>query len=481
MVLSRRIWTQLAAFAIISVTAGAIMVFHYINAPAMLFGVGHYTVTLDLPRAAGLYPQANVTYRGTQVGRVTSVELTDGGVRAQLLLDSDIPIPSTLRAAVHSQSAIGEQYVDLRPRVDNARPLRNGDVIAAADTTVPPDIDSLLDATNTGLAAIPQDNLRTVIDESYRAVGGLGPELSRLVKGSNQLAIDSGANLDAMTTLIDRSAPVLESQADSADAIDRWAAHIATITSELRSHDAAVSGLLRGGGPGFEQARQLVERLKPTLPVLLANLVTVGDVALTYQPALEQLLVLLPQGVANMQGTLVANLDTKQAYKGMYLDFNLNMNLPPVCTTGFLPAQQQRAAALVDAPDRPPGDLYCRVPQDSQFNVRGARNYPCLTVPGKRAPTVKMCESPQQYVPLNDGYNWKGDPNATASSQDIPELAPGAGGLPAAGVPPPIPIAAYDPATGSYLGPDGKQYRQSDLADTTGKAHTWQSMLTPPS
>ena len=56
--------------------------------------------------------------------------------------------------------------------------------------------------------------------------------------------------------------------------------------------------------------------------------------------------------------------------------------------------------------------MYCRIPQDAPFNVRGARNLPCVTVPGKRAPTVKMCESDENYIPLNDGYNWKGDPNA---------------------------------------------------------------------
>ena len=59
------------------------------------------------------------------------------------------------------------------------------------------------------------------------------------------------------------------------------------------------------------------------------------------------------------------------------------------------------------------------------WNVRGAKNTPCVTRPGKRAPTVKMCESDEQYVPLNDGDNWKGDPNATLSGQDIPQLPPG--------------------------------------------------------
>jgi phospholipid/cholesterol/gamma-HCH transport system substrate-binding protein len=119
-------------------------------------------------------------------------------------------------------------------------------------------------------------------------------------------------------------------------------------------------------------------------------------------------------------------VNTKQDYKGAYLDFNLNINLPPPCSTGYLPAQQQRTAAHMDTPDLPEGDLYCRVPQDSTLvGVRGARNTPCLNAPGKRAPTAAMCESDQSYVPLNDGANWKGDPNATLSGQAIPHLRPG--------------------------------------------------------
>lgn len=84
------------------------------------------------------------------------------------------------------------------------------------------------------------------------------------------------------------------------------------------------------------------------------------------------------------------------------------------------------------------------------FNVRGARNLPCVTMPGKRAPTAKMCESDQHYVPLNDGFFWKGDPNATLSGQAIPQLPPGSPPeqpTPAA-APPPAPISAvdYDPS-----------------------------------
>jgi phospholipid/cholesterol/gamma-HCH transport system substrate-binding protein len=488
--LNRRIKIQLALFSVIALVAGAVMVFGYIKVPSQLFGVGRYTVTVELPRAGGLYATGNVTYRGTEVGRVTSVQLTDTGVEAVLSLTSGIDIPSDLDAEVHSVSAIGEQYVALSPRNGDSPPLRDGDVIPVNRASVPPEMSSLIDATNRGLQAIPQDNLRTAIDESFTAIGGLGPELARIVRGSTQLAIDARNNLDPLVTLIDQSQPVLDSQADTSDAIGQWASSLAAVTDQLQTQDQAVAGVLEKGAPAADEGRQLFERLQPTLPILLANLVSVGDVAVTYQPALEQLLVLLPQAVSEVQAGLIPNLNTKQDYKGAFLDFNLNVNLPPPCTTGYLPAQQRRAPSLEDYPDRPEGDLYCRVPQESPFNVRGARNLPCLTVPGKRAPTVKMCESDEQYVPLNDGVIWKGDPNATLSGQDIPQLPesppPPPDSAPAPNAAPPDPPelaiapAHYDPATGTYIGPDGHVYTQSNLAATAPEQQTWQEMLTPP-
>jgi phospholipid/cholesterol/gamma-HCH transport system substrate-binding protein len=477
---------QLAIFAVISVVAGAVMLFGYIRVPALL-GVGRYTVTVQLPQAGGLYESGNVTYRGTEVGRVSAVQLTPTGVDAVLSLRSDVSIPSDLDAQVHSVSGIGEQYVALVPRTGDAPPLKNGDVIPLSRATVPSDIGALLDATNQGLQAIPRDNLKTVVDESYAAFGGLGPEISRIVKGGTSLAMAAHQNLDPLTTLIDQSQPVLDSQADTADAIQGWAANLADITRQLKTNDASVARLIQGGGPAADEARQLVDRLAPTLPLLMANLVSIGQVAVTYQPAIEQLLVLLPVGVADLQATVMVDKDSK--HPSEFLNFRLGVNVPPPCTTGFLPPQQMRPPSLVDAPDRPPGDLYCRVPQDSITAVRGARNYPCLTRPGKRAPTEAMCESDENYVPLNDGDNWKGDPNATLSGQAVPQLppttvptqAPRGSGTPEAATapaPPPIAVADYDPATGTYLGPDGHVYTQSDLAQPT-QEKTWQSMLAP--
>jgi len=79
--LTRPMVIQLIIFTVVGLIAGSLMVFDYIKLPALLFGVGHYTVTVELPEAAGLYKTGNVTYRGTEVGRVEDVRLTHTGSR----------------------------------------------------------------------------------------------------------------------------------------------------------------------------------------------------------------------------------------------------------------------------------------------------------------------------------------------------------------------------------------------------------------
>ena len=74
------------------------------------------------------------------------------------------------------------------------------------------------------------------------------------------------------------------------------------------------------------------------------------------------------------------------------------------------PAPQWRSPADTNLAPLPTG-TYCKIPQDTPANiVRGARNIPCVDVPGKRAATPRECRDPKPYVPL--GTNpWYGDPN----------------------------------------------------------------------
>jgi phospholipid/cholesterol/gamma-HCH transport system substrate-binding protein len=387
--LTRFVRNQLIIFTIASIVGVGVMLFAYMQVPTLL-NVGRLTVTLELPAAGGLYRFANVTYRGVQIGKVKSVSLTENGAEAVLSLDTSPKIPADLEANVLSVSAVGEQYVDLRPRTDSGPYLQNGSRIAMSNTTIPQQVGPMLDQVSRLVDSIPGDRISDLLDETFKAFNGAGPDFSSLVDSGATLTEQLNSVSDQTRGLIDDSGPLLDSQAETADSIRTWARSLEGVTAQLAQNDPQIRALLERG-PGFaHEVSQLLNQVKPTLPVLLANLTTLGQILVTYNPSLEQLLVVFPNALSMQQSFgLGKNNPTGLANA----DFTLTVSDPVACTVGFLPPSQWRPPAdetVIDTPD----DLYCKLPQDSPIGVRGARNYPCMAHPGKRAPTVELCNDP---------------------------------------------------------------------------------------
>jgi virulence factor Mce-like protein len=393
--LSRFVRNQLIIFTIASIIGVAVMVFTYVQVPTLL-NIGRLTVKLELPTAGGLYRFSNVTYRGVQVGKVTGVKLTENGAEATMSLDKSPKIPANLEADVRSVSAVGEQYVDLRPRTDSGPYLRDGSVITADNTSIPQPVGPMLDKVSALVDSIPGDRISDLLDESFKGFNGAGDDFQSLLDSASKLTNDVNGVSDQTRSLIDDSRPLLDSQAETSDAIRTWARSVAGVTQQVAQDDPDVRAILQRG-PGFAQeVSALLNQVKPTLPILLANLTTLGQILITYNPSLEQLLVLLPAVIAAQQSFGLA----KNNPVGLPLsDFTLTVSDPPGCTVGFLPPSQWRNPADTTTIDTPDG-LYCKLPQDSPIAVRGARNYPCMGHPGKRAPTVELCNDPKGYQPL---------------------------------------------------------------------------------
>jgi virulence factor Mce-like protein len=408
--LTRFVRNQLIIFTIASIVGVVVMLFAYMQVPTLL-GLGRLTVTLELPAAGGLYRFGNVTYRGVQIGKVTSVKLTENGAEAELSLNTSPKIPADLQADVLSVSAIGEQYVDLRPRTDSGPYLQNGSRIPVANTTIPQEVGPMLDQLSKLVETIPGDRISDLLEESFKAFNGAGPDFQSLLDSASTLTNDVNAVSDETRGLIDDSGPLLDSQAETTDQIRTWARSLAGVTGQIAENDPEVRALLQRG-PGFAaEVSDLLNQVKPTLPILLANLTTVGQILVTYNPSLEQLLVLFPAVISAQQAFGLPKNNPTGLPSG---DFALTVTDPPPCTVGFLPPSQWRNPADETVVDTPDG-LYCKLPQDSPISVRGARNYPCMAHPGKRAPTVELCNDPKGYQPLAMRQHYVGpypiDPN----------------------------------------------------------------------
>ena len=414
--LTRFVRIQLLIFTIIGIIGVIAMVLFYIQAPTLL-GIGRITVSVELPGTGGLYRFSNVTYRGVQVGKVTAVSLTAHGAKATLSLGTSPKIPANLQADVLSVSAVGEQYVDLRPRTDSGPYLHDGSVIAMHDTTIPQAVGPMLDQVNALVKSLPKNKIGQLLDESFQAFNGAGYDLGSLSDSASRISADSNDIVERTRALTEDAQPLLNAQAQTTDSIRTWAHSLAGISDVLANDDSRFRTILDQGPGALDEASRLFQQIKPTLPLLLANLTTIGQIGVTYHPSLEQVLVLLPAAVAYEQTAGSTNWPDGQA-RG---DFALTIDDPPICTVGFLPQNQWRSPADLSEIDTPDG-LYCKLPQDSPLSVRGARNNPCMGHPGKRAPTVEICNSDKPFMPLAMRQHVLGpspvDPNLLA--QGIP-------------------------------------------------------------
>lgn len=415
--LTRFIRIQLVLFSIASVVGVLAMGYFYLQVPTLL-GIGRTTVTMELPASGGLYRFSNVTLRGVQVGKVTAVDLEPTKVMATISLSADARIPVDSQANVRSMSAVGEQYIDLVPNTSDGPILADGSVIPMSNVSVPEQIGPVLDQASALLASIPKDRLGDLVDETYRGLAGAGYDLGSLLDSGAEISSDLNSVADSARRLTVDAVPLLEGQEQTADAVRSWARNLAGVTEQVQQNDPDIRTLL-DRGPGFaEQVSGLLNQVKPTLPVFLANLTSVGQVTVTYRPGIEQLLVLLPLTASGVQSyAMPRNNPTGIALS----DFGISIADPPVCTVGFLPPSQWRSPADETVIDTPDG-LYCKLPQDSPISVRGARNAPCMEHPGKRAPTVEICNSDKEYQPLAMRQHATGpypfDPNLVA--QGIP-------------------------------------------------------------
>ncbi|TSD96513.1 MCE family protein [Skermania sp. ID1734] len=468
MMLTKFVRAQLIIFSILTVIGVVVMATVYVQLPAM-FGIGRYDVTVDLDATGGLYPHANVAYRGTNVGRVTEVRLTPDGVQAKLSIDSGYKIPMDSIAYVKSVSAVGEQYVDFVPNSGNGPDLADGDVVPVQNTRLPQDVGQMLDRADQLVAGIADTRLRTLVDAAFKAFNGAGPDLQKLLDSARLLLQEANKNSDQTKQLIEQIGPLLDTQNESADAVRQWTADLAKFTDQLRTSDPQLRSIIEKGPGATTEATKLFQDLRPTLPILLRNLVSVGQVAEIYNPGIEQILVIYPPLVAALLTAVRGPLD-----EGAIVDFMLQLNDPPGCTTGFTPWNQWRSPSDM-TPVKTPPNLYCQVPQNAPEVVRGARNTPCMEAPGKRAATVEQCKSPEGYVPTGSNppfgpQQWPRPARTTAPSAYHGDQS---GPAPPATVP-------YDPATGTFAGPDGKIYRQPGLAPggAPKPAPTWQTMMT---
>ncbi|WP_018654822.1 MCE family protein [Actinomadura flavalba] len=464
MILKRGVKFQLIVFAVITVVGVWIVSFNYIGFGREAFGK-QYNAYVDLTDSGGVFTNAEVTYRGVPVGRVGEMILTDAkdGIKVRLILDRDekrrIPREG-LKAVVANRSAVGEQYIDLQPAAKDGRGVKYLDdpggpyTIPRQNTTLPVSTAELLRNVDKLVSSVNPKHLGTIVDELDAAFAGSATDLQKILDDTDRLLQTFDEAFPDTKALLDNSRTVLDTQRGQASNIAAFSRQLNTLSASIRKDDRALRNVIDATPGAVSETDKLITGLEPTLPVLLANLTTTGQIIHQRIPGLRSLFILYPVTVAG--AFTVTPGDGTQ-----HLGLALNISSPPNCTTGYNTKKRWPQDTSRKVPRLDNG---CKAPKDSEQAVRGHRNIP----------RDAMLPVPKVPAGATDGA---GFPAGGGGGN-----AGGARAAGAAGTDGTVEYAGYDPSTGTVYAPDGKQYAMPRSVGTRqlGEDASWKWLLVGP-
>ncbi len=328
--ISRLTKIQLLIFAIVTVLGGAFVGGRYAQIDRLVVDRS-FPVSAQFSDSGGIFAGAQVTYRGIPVGKVGKLQFKDNGVRATLEIENDAPkIPADVLAVVANKSAIGEQFVDLQPRVSSGPYLAKGSSISVKNTRIPIDTTTLLVDTNDLVRSIDTDDLRTVVDELGQAFESTGPDLAAILDTSSAFIKEADDNIDVTRSLIQGSGTVLQTQIDKQDALATFSKNLSLFSETFVEADPDLRRLLDKGGDSAATIRQVVDENSETLGRAVNDLVTANRPLAKNVLGLQAIFILYPYLV---EGSFSVLEPTQENGKTEYI-----ANFGLVLTGGVPPA-----------------------------------------------------------------------------------------------------------------------------------------------
>ncbi len=368
--ITRRTKIQLLAFAIITLLGVTFVGARYAQLDRLIVDQS-YTVVAHYPASGGIFAGGEVTYRGVRIGKVSELELTEDGVDVHLEIDKEWDeIPTDTRALVGNRSALGEQYVELQPNVDDEGDgpyLEDGSEIS--DVGIPIATEKLLGDLATTVSSVDQDALRTTVDELGTAFAGTGEDLQRIIDTGNSFIQTANENFDITTALIRDSNTVLQTQVDSASSLRTFANQLSIFSGAMVGADEDLRRVIDSGSFTANQLRTFLEQNEAEVSDLLRNVILTGRVTVANIDGFRTLLIAYP---ILLEGsfTVVDKNPTTNLYE-THVGLILSTTTP--CHAGY---ESTDTRPPQDVEDRPLNqDAKCTEPP-TKSNPRGFQNLP---------------------------------------------------------------------------------------------------------
>ncbi|MFE3191017.1 MlaD family protein [Nocardia sp. NPDC059240] len=285
---------------------GGIAVVTVVGASYLTFGVvradpfAHYTnASMVMPNSGGLSVGSPILLTGMKVGKVTSVDSTARGIEVGIRIDGDRKLPTNSDVTIEQLSALGEPYVEFRPKVAGGPYLTDGQRLDAASVKSPlsiPEVSRLVNkvmnqldpkvaaslASTLGTAFHDTDsampNLTRAGDLLAKAIMSREPKIAQLLNSFQAAA----SNMSGIGEATGAAAPAFVQFEQS---LEQLINAVGRLTDRAPGPQADVSG--NGLAPFLAKLTEWLQQAGPELKTLAPQLQPLADAARTAGPQIN--------------------------------------------------------------------------------------------------------------------------------------------------------------------------------------------------
>ncbi|MGL4305470.1 MAG: MlaD family protein [Mycobacteriaceae bacterium] len=319
-----------------------------------------YIVSINLEASGGMQIDSDVTYRGSRVGAVDSIQLTDEGVRADLKLESQYAIPTDSLIRVANLSAAGEQYVDIIPQSETEGFLKDGSVLDKTKTTIPIPFSQTLTHLTAALEQLDPIKIGSVLHEINLALSGGADQLVTIINAADTLVTGLNSITPETTALIRSARQTLSLFTELEPGFLRFSDNTNTFAEQISAADSELRKLFDLTPNYLQTTRNAIGQNRSATGDLLK---TLGKIAFQTQMRSPALRLLAPSAQRGLY-----------AYGSVVYDgaFHIEADLLPRPSCEYL---NPAGPPEVKTPDMPLKYMYC-FSDNPLVGQRGAHNAP---------------------------------------------------------------------------------------------------------
>jgi virulence factor Mce-like protein len=252
-----------------------------------------YPVTATFPKAGqNIYPGSVVDYLGVEVGKVSSIDLSNLQAKFVMKINKGFQIPTNARATLTPESFFGNEVVELNFPT-GTHPPYVGPGGSIGPNTVNGQLADLINSTVPLLEQISPQDLNTLVAESNIALQGQAPEIKQGLQEGLKLTGYLAQTMDAQNRLLDSSNRLAATFVPDTGPINRISGNVNQALPVLNQAEASFQHLLDTVTPLAGQLADFLSRYHPDFVSLINSGADISRLVVAQGPNVGELTVAL--------------------------------------------------------------------------------------------------------------------------------------------------------------------------------------------